>query len=171
MYQFQFERTMEDYKALSRVSDKTAHKKSTLVHRVLYGVYAVCFFALGAVSLYLQKWVLVALYMSVGLFFLVSNIRWHSLAAWRTQQRALKNVGAITMCLEETGIRAKHTKTESFFPYEAFDGAYYYRECYFLTIESLQVVDLPERALVEGDPATLKAFLEEKLHKEVKEIP
>lgn len=170
MYQFQFERTLEDREALSRFAEKTINRKSILGIRVLYAVYVVIFFALAIMGVYCHKWAIVALCIGSGFFFAVRTIFWHSFAARRMDRKAPKNLGIITVWLEETGVRGKHTKAESFYPYEAFDGVYYYRERYFLTMDG-QVVILPERGLVEGDTATLRAFLEAKLQKKVKEIP
>lgn len=170
MYRFQLERTLEDYNALSRVYAKTTYKRAVLIRRTLYGVSAAFFLLLGAGNCYLKRWVFAAIYMSMALFFVVSNLFWHPLVARRMWRHASKDLGTITVWLEESGIRTKHAKEESLSPYEAYDGVYYYRERYFLTSGG-EIGALPEHSLVEGDPATLKAFLADKLQKEVQEIP
>ena len=171
MYQFRVDAyTLEDYEALSRLSMKTARRVPLLIYRMIYALVAVSYLVLCGFGFWLRRWVLGATFAAGGIFFAVMAVFWHPLTARRLRKHSLKGVGALTMELEENGIRNFHQMGEGLTLYSAITDAFYYRERYFLTMEKRQVLLLPERALVQGDAASLRAFLEVKLGKKIKEI-
>ncbi len=170
MYRFQFEYTPEDYEVLSHLGAKTLRKKQMGIRRALSVLFAVCYFVLGALWLWRQRWVVGGVFIAVGVLFAVLFAFWHPLTARRMRKTSLKGMGALTVALEDDGIRDWHQKGEGFTPYRAITQGFHYRERYFLVLDDRQGLFLPERALVEGDVGTLKAFLEVKLGKKIKEI-
>ncbi len=169
MYRFQFEYTLEDYEALSRLGAKTTLKKPIGIRRGLCALFAVICLVSSVYWVWLNSWLSVVP-ATVGIFLALETIFWHPLTARRIREASLKGMGTVTVELEEEGVRNHHQKGESFRPYEVIEGAFHYRQRYFLALDDRQVLLMPERALVEGDATLLKAFLEEKLGKEIKEI-
>lgn len=170
MYQFEIEYSLKDYEAFSRLAAKTVRKKPILIRRIVSAVFTACYFFLAVLWFLLHNWVAGVIFAGLGIFFSVYDIRWHSLTAQRMKKNALKDTGIITIMLEENGVRMCHQKGNSFTPYDAITEAFHFWEYYVFTIDGRQGILCPERALTQGDPAMLKAFLEEKLHQEIKEI-
>ncbi len=171
MYQFQVDAyTLEDYEALSRLSMKAIRRVPLLIHRMIHVLLALSYLVLGGLWIWLHRWAFGVLFVAGGIFFAVIAVFWHPLTARRLRKHSLKGVGTLTMELEEEGIRDFHQMGEGLILYSAYTDAFHYRERYFLTMEKRQVLLLPEWALVQGDAASLRAFLEEKLGKKIKEI-
>ncbi len=171
MYQFQVDAyTLEDYEALSRLSMKAIRRVPLLIRRMVYALFAVSYLVLGGFGFWFRRWGFGAFFVAGGIFFAVMAVFWHPLTARRLRKHSLKGVGTLTMELEEDGIRDFHQMGEGLILYSAYTDAFHYRERYFLTMEKRQVLLLPEWALVQGDAASLRAFLEAKLGKKIKEI-
>lgn len=88
----------------------------------------------------------------------------------RSQKTSLQGAGELTVTLDETEVHCHHGKGDVRYPWSAFVDGYYCRGQYLLFLDKLHAVGLPERALVVDDPATLRAFLEEKLQKEIIDV-
>ncbi len=171
MYQFRVDAyTLEDYEALSRLSMKTIRRVPLLIRRMIYVLFALSYLALGGFGIWRQRWAFGAFFVAGGIFFTVLAVFWHPLTARRLRKQRIKGVGTLTMELDENGIRDFHQMGEGLTLYSAITDAFHYRERYFLTLEKRQALLLPEQALIQGDAASLRAFLEAKLGKKIKEI-
>lgn len=170
MYQFEFEYSLKDYETFSRLAAKTFRKKPILIRRIVSAVLTVCYFFLAVLSFLIHRWVLGVILVGFGILFAALDILWHPLTARRMKKNALKDTGIITITLEENDVRVCNQMGEGVTHYDAITDAFHFQEYFIFTIDGRQGLLLPERALVQGNPAMLKAFLEEKLQQEIKEI-
>ena len=69
---------------------------------------------------------------------------------------------------EKVLIRGKHSQGS--FEYTHFKSIYHTKDAYYLLSGGKDILDIPERCFVEGDPAAFGAFLAEKTGLEVKEL-
>ncbi len=172
MYRFQFEYSSEDLLVLNQVSIK-AYLGWT---RVFWPFVAVI--GLLSVIFSIVEW---DSYRMFGVFFLPCGVfvlilwlmQWlsqRSLGVWFSKRMLVRDAGEQTLTLEEDGLRGQDRKGEGLTRWDAFADGFYSRERYLLFIDRNHGYVLPKQALIEGDVTTLKAFLEEKLGKEIKEI-
>lgn len=170
MFRFQFDYTLEDMNALSRLAGKTYRRKKVLITRTVLALLGLAYLAMGALFFADQSWVVGIILFVAGVFFAAVAIFYHQGTAWRSKRMMVEGEGTFTVDLEEENVRGRSGKGESAYPYSAVTGAYHYQERYFLFVDKRHAMLLPERGLVQGDGAALKGFLEEKLGKEIKEI-
>lgn len=170
MFQFQYDYTLEDMNALSRVSAKTYRRKKALVYRTIMTLLGIAYLALGIYALAHRSWIMGTIFFAAGAFFGAAAVFYHQGTAWRSRRMMVEGEGVFTVDLEEDSIRGKSAKGEGSYLYSAVIGAYHYKERYFLFLDKRYALLLPERGLTQGDPAELKEFLSEKLGKEVKEL-
>lgn len=169
MYRFQFETIFDDYKVLNRVYQK---KEGTLRRLLRVGLFFILF---TDISIRFNRCPaklaeLLSLLALTAMMAIVVEILRSVIMVRQSKRMSLQDVGELTITLDETGIHQHHKKCDSQYPWSAFVDGYYCRGQYLLFLDKLHAMGLPERALVEGDPATLRAFLEEKLQKEIIDV-
>lgn len=170
MYQFQYDYTLEDMNALSRVTARTYRRKKVMLYRVVLALLALAYLAVGGVMLSGGSILWGAILIVAGVLFAVLSLFYHQGTAWRSKRMMVEDTGDFTVELEEESVRGRSEKGESAYPYSAVIGAYHYGERYFLFLDRRHAMLLPERALTQGDPAGLKPFLEDKLKQEIVEL-
>lgn len=169
MYRFQFESVLDDYKILNRVYQK----KEGIWKRFLYVGLLFVLFTDTTIRFNRRPTNLAELLTILAftaLLAIVVEILRSVIVVRQSRRRSLQGVGEVTIILDEAGIHLHHKKADCQYPWSAFEDGYYCRGQYLLFLDKLHAVGLPERALVEGDPATLRAFLEEKLQKEIIDV-
>ena len=174
MYQFQFEYDFQDLLILNRVHIKTraGRKVAAILLRFVLLLMGVPMVVTSAWALSLGQCELsLIVFLLMGLLYIVFAIFYYQFCAWYSKRLQMKGTGELTVTVDEDSVREHSLKGDNTFPWNAFASGYHSRERYFLFIDPRHAVILPERALTQGDSAALKSFLEEKLHKEVKEIP
>lgn len=170
MYQFRYDYTLEDMNALSRVTARTYRRKKVMLYRVVLTLLALAYLAVGGVMLSGGSILWGAILIVAGVLFAALSLFYHQGTAWRSKRMMAEDTGDFTVELEEESVRGRSEKGESAYPYSAVIGAYHYRERYFLFLDQRHAMLLPERALTQGDPASLKPFLEDKLKQEIVEL-
>lgn len=168
MYRFQFENMFYDYDALSHVF----LKKEGLWRRLArIGCLLLVFCGVSLIPRPAESW---GEFLNVlgfaAIMAIVAECIYPMSITRRSQKQDLQGVGEWTLVLDETGVQYHHGKGDGHNPWSAFVGGYYYEKGYFLFLDRTHVCFIPERALVEGDPATLRAFLEENLQKEIIDV-
>lgn len=170
MFRFQYQYTLEDMDALSRVSGKTYRRKRVLTFRTVLALISIAYLFMGYVLFVPGSQLVGLILLAAGALFAALAIFFHRGTAWRSKRMLMTGEEPLSVELEEEGVRGRGKMGESFYRYSAVIGAYYYRERYFLFLDKRHAVLLPERALVQGEPAALRIFLKDKLGKEIKEI-
>lgn len=169
-FQFQYEYSLKDLEALSRVTGKLYRRWKNWIYRILLAVLTVGYLELGVLAFAGGGWIPGLILILVGVFFGAVAVLYHQGSAWRSRRMLLKGMGSITVELTEEGIRGQSGKGEDHYPYSSVIGACYYGGCYFLFLDERHAILLPERAQTQGDPVALKIWLEEKLGKEIVEV-
>lgn len=169
MFQFQYEYTLEDMDALSRVTAKTYRRKKVLIYRTVLAVLGLAYLGMGF-YLFSANAMVGGILIAAGLLFAAISLFFHRGTAWRSKRMMVNGGEKVTVILEPEGVRGKSRMGEDFCPYTAVIGGYHYRERYFLFLDKRHAMLLPEKSLTQGEPAALKGFLEEKLEKEIIEI-
>ena len=170
MFQFQYNYTLEDMNTLSRVTAKTYRRKKVLIYRTVLALLGIAYLGMGVFLLSEVSLVTGLILLAAGVLFAAIFLFYHQGTAWRSKRMMVQNEGAFTVTLEEESVHGKSEKGESSYPYSAVIGAYRYKERYFLFLDKRHAMLLPERALIRGEKAALRAFLTEKLGKEIKEL-
>ena len=161
-YQFKLNGyTYQDLLALCRVAAKRYRRGRTIAVRSLLLVLGLAMIGLGGLLVLgellsgggfpLQG----ALVVLLGLVYLGLSVFYHRFTAWRSSRMQIKDLGEITVTLDDAGVRERGRKGESFHPYSSFIR-------YFLFVDKKHAVILPEQAIAVGDPAALGAKLAEK---------
>ena len=169
MFQFQYEYTLEDMDALSRVTAKTYSRRKVLFYRTVLMVLGLAYLGMGG-YLFSGNAMVGGILMTAGLLFTVISIFFHRGTAWRSKRMMINGGGEVAVTLEEEGVRGKSQTGEDFCPYTSVISGFHYWERYFLFLDKRHAILLPERGLIQGEPTGLNHFLEEKLGKEIKEI-
>ncbi len=172
MYQFRFQLEFQDMLTLNLIHEK--------VHRRWWsGLLRVLGIALGAAALLEAALMLIFLREKVGLALVLALLGaamvtapcWRPrLNAWQSQRMLVRGGGEQTVTLADDGIHGHDEKGEGVSPWSAVEEAYHARGLYLLFVDRKHALILPERALERGDAAALKAFLEEKLQRNIKEL-
>lgn len=170
MFQFQYDYTLEDMNALSRVTAKTYRRKKVLIYRTVLALMGVAYLGMGVLLLSGGSMAPGLILLAAGVLFAAICIFYHQGTAWRTKRMMVEGEGGFIVTLEEESVHGKSEKGESSYPYSAVVGVFHYKERYFLFLDKRHAVLLPEWALVRGDSVTLRAFLTEKLGQEIKEL-
>lgn len=169
-FQFQYEYSLKDLEALSRVTGKLYRRWKNWIYRILLAVLTVGYLVLGVLAFAGGGWIPGLILILVGVFFGAVAVLYHQGTAWRSRRMLLKGMGSITVELTEEGIRGQSGKGEDYYPYSSVIGACHYGERYFLFLDERHAILLPERALILDSPIALKPWLEEKLKKEILEL-
>ena len=176
-YQFKLNGyTIQDLVVLCRITAKRYRRGRTAVHRTIYVLAGLVLLATGALLLLeatLQKGgslLLGAVLLAAGLLYLGLGIFYHRLTAWRSSRMQIKDVGEITVTLDDAGVREQSKKGEGFYPYSSFIGCFHSREWYLLFLDKKHAVILPEAAMTVGDPAAFGPKLAEKFGGTVLEV-
>ena len=82
----------------------------------------------------------------------------------------IRDLGEVTVTLDDAGVRERSRKGESFYPYSSFISCFHSRGRYFLFVDKKHAVILPEQAIAVGDPAALGAKLSEKFGGAIPEV-
>lgn len=171
MYQFQVEYTYEDYLALSSVHEKRKSWKQRARHIALIvlltDMVVALAFSVAGLSGHL-RWVLPFVTL-IGIIVSIKQIPEANAKA--SQSLSGKNLGKLSITLDEEGLECRSQNEKTQYSWNAYIEGYHYRGYYLLyLLDKKHATILPERALVEGDPAALRAFLEEKLQKEIIDV-
>lgn len=170
MYRFQFEYDFGDMLTLNRVAAKVNRR---VIVTILYIVLFLCgaFVALtGVLMLLAGDMVRGILFLVIGAAYMALILFRRRIDAWRSKRMLLKGTGELTVTLDGEGVYERSAKGEAYYPWRVFLNGCHSGGRYLLFIDKRHAAILPERALVEGDPAALKAFLEDRLQMEIKEI-
>lgn len=170
MYQFQYDYTLEDMNALSRVTAKTYRRKRVLVYQAVLALLGAAYLAMGWLLFSSGSKLVGVILFVAGVLFLALSLFYHQGTAWRIKRMMVEGEGEFTVTLGEESVHGKSVKGESSYPYSAVVGAVHYRERYFLFLDKRHAMLLPERALTNGDRAGLRSFLTKKLGMEIKEL-
>lgn len=168
--------TIQDLVVLCRITAKRYRRGRTAVHRTIYVLAGLVLLATGALLLLeatLQKGdslLLGAVLLAAGLLYLGLGIFYHRLTAWRSHQIQLKDVGEVTVTLDDAGVREQSKKGEGFYPYASFIDCFHSPGRYFLFLDKKHAVILPEAAMAVGDPAAFGPKLAEKFGGTVLEV-
>ena len=168
-YQFKLNGyTIQDLLVLCRVTAKRYRRGRTLLHRTVYVLAGLALLATGVLLLLdaiLQEGdslLLGVVLLAAGLLYLGLGIFYHRLTAWRSHRMQLRDMGEITVTLDDAGVREQGKKGEGFYPYSSFIGCFHSRGRYLLFLDKKHAVILPEQAVTVGDPAALGGKLAEK---------
>lgn len=171
MYQFQVEYTYEDYLVLSRVHEKIKSWKQKILHVAFVVIFASVIISLVFCVAGTPKDLFWILPITILMGIITSFYKVPERNARSMQRQAGADLGEQSIVLDEKGIECCSPSAETQYLWSAYVSGYYYQKYYLLYLsDKRQATVLPERALVEGDPATLRAFLEEKLQKEIIEV-
>lgn len=171
-FQCEVHYTYQDMLALTKLVAKTYRKWWSILLRVLLivlGAFLLLTFLLSVwllgdpVEELLVPGIVGALCLLVGLFR-------HRLNALQSYRMLVKGAEDGRFTLDEDGFHEETAKGHSDHPYSAFFEIMYYRERYFLFLDKRHAYVLPLRCLVEGDPAALGSFLEQKCGKPVRTV-
>lgn len=171
MYRFQPKYELEDFLILNHVADEKNGRGGKIL-LILSPVFFVDVAAL--IGLYFSKasiadnWRYLCFLTVAGI--ILSAYLFPRGLARESQKRGMQNLGEVTIVLDENGIRESCGKGDTQRKWSAVVVGYYCRGRYFLFVDNCYALILPERALVEGDPAGLRVFLEDRLQMEIKEI-
>lgn len=168
-YQFKLNGyTIQDLLILCRVTSKRYQRARTLLHRTVYVLAGLVLLATGVLLLLDtifqegDSLLLGTVLLAAGLLYLGLGIFYHRITAWRSHRMQLKDMGEITVTLDDAGVREQGRKGEGFYPYASFIGCFHSRGRYLLFLDKKHAVILPESAVTVGDPAALGAKLAEK---------
>lgn len=171
MYRFEIDYDLKDYEVLSRLDGKVMRKTLIRVSRGFLALYALNCLLCGAYCMiWREEWFNGVCGVIIGLLFVGVTIFLHSILARWTRWKTPRNIYPMLVALGEDCIYTQHQKGSDFTPYDAIERAFYFLGYYYLMLDNRRGIFLPEKMLIEGENATLKAFLEEKLQKEVMEI-
>lgn len=161
----------EDFRALSKLADKTTRKWSSRII-VIFGFVVGLFAFLSGILLLWSDGDLSDLAATLLLFgglCLVLGIFRNRLNAWGARRQALQ-VENLTIKLSDDGLTQSSSKAAAMVPYGAFERLYHYRDRYFLFVDRLHAYILPEDRFVVGDSADFRAFIEARTGKTVEYI-
>lgn len=170
MFQFKLSYGREDFLALNRAMGRTLQRGKRRLRRVIYLLFAVVFLFFGALFLTAQIYVSGVVVSLGGTYFLALAVFYDRVSAWRSRRLQVEGVEELTIDLEEEGVRARSPKGEEFTLYSSFIGLLYLDGRYFLPLDKLHALILPEAALARGDAAALRPWLERKLGRETVQL-
>ena len=155
--------TIQDLVILCRVTAKRYRWARTLLFRGIALILGLIMLGMGALILAAEgSTVLGIALILLSLLYLTLSIFYYRLTAWRSSRMQIKDVGEITVTLDDAGVREQSRKGEGFYPYSSFISCFHSRERYLLFLDKKHAVILPEQAITVGDPAALGAKLAEK---------
>lgn len=171
MYQFQMEYTYEDFLALNYVHEKIKSRKQKILHVAFVVIFASAIISLVFCVVGTPKDLFWILPITILMGIISSLYKTPERNARIAQRQAGVDTGEQSITLDEKGTECCSKIGKTQYLWSAYMGGYYYQGCYLLYLSNKrQATVLPERALVEGDPAALRAFLEEKLQKEIIDV-
>lgn len=170
MFQFQYEYTLEDMKILSRVTARLYNRRKVLIRRTVLGVMGLAYLFIGGILLGAGNALVGGILLTAGVIFASMAVFYHTGAAWRSKRMMAEGMGLMTVTLEDATLRGETGKGGASYPYDEVTEACHFRGRYFLFLDKRHAMLLPERALVQGQQAGLKPFLEKKLGKEIRDI-
>ena len=171
-YQFKLNSyTIQDLVILCRVTAKRYRRARTLLFRGIVLMMGLAMLGTGVLILAAEgPTVLGATLVLLSLLYLGLSVFYHRFTAWRSHRMQLKDVGEVTVTLDDAGVREQGQKGEGFYPYSSFIGCFHSRGRYLLFLDKKHAVILPESAVAVGDPAALGAKLAEKFGGAVAEV-
>lgn len=163
-YQFKLNGyTIQDLLVLCRVMAKRYQRAHTLLFRGIVFILGLVMLGMGALILAAEgSTVLGIALVLLSLFYLGLSVFYYRLTAWRSHRMQLRDMGEITVTLDDAGVREQGRKGEGFYPYSSFIGCFHSRGRYLLFLDKKHAVILPESAVAVGDPAALGVKLAEK---------
>lgn len=171
-YQFKLNGyTYQDLLALCRVVAKRYRRARVTVYRVVMMLLGLVMLAVGALLLWAEgPTVLDAALIGLGLLYLGLSVFYYRFTAWRSSRMQIRDLGEVTVTLDDAGVRERSRKGESFYPHSSFISCFHSRGRYFLFVDKKHAVILPEQAIAVGDPAALGAKLSEKFGGAIPEV-
>jgi len=161
----------EDFRALSKLADKTTRKWSSRVILLLGFAVGLLAFLSGVLMLWSEGGLsdFTATLLLFGGLCLVLGIFRSRLNALGARRQALR-VENLTIKLSGEGLTQSSSKATALVPYSAFERLYHYRDRYFLFVDKLHAYILPEDCFVVGDSADFRDFIEDRTGKTVEYI-
>lgn len=161
----------QDLLVLCRVTARCYRRVRTVIYRTVVVLLGLAMLGLGALLLWAEGVnSLGAALVLLGLLYLGLAVFHYRLAAWSSSRMQLKDVGEITVTLDDAGVRERGRKGEGFYPYSSFIGCVHSQGRYFLFLDKKHAVVLPEAAVTVGAPAALGARLAEKFGGAIQEV-
>lgn len=105
-----------------------------------------------------------------GLLWLLLGAFYYRYGAWRSQRLQLKNVGSVSISLNENDIHELTPRSESRFSYDAIQEVCFYKNTYFVFLDKKHAFILSLDKLSAGQPDLLAKVLEERCGKAVKPL-
>lgn len=106
----------------------------------------------------------------IGLLWIALAIFQHRLSAWSSYRCVRKNLTFVRVLLTEKNVTTETAKGSKRQNYAAFEGAYEFRDHWFLFQDKRHVEILPRYAMTEGDASEFSAFLEQRTGRAVRKI-
>jgi len=108
--------------------------------------------------------------MLIGILWFLLGAFYYRYGAWKSRKIALKDVGAITVMLDDEGIAEITEKGRASFPYNAICETVLFRSTYFLFLDKKHALILPVRCLSQGSPVAFEEFWQRKCEKRIKKL-
>lgn len=163
--------TIQDLVVLCRITAKRYRRARTLLFRGIVLVLGLVMLGMGALILAAEgSTVLGTALILLSLLYLALSVFYYRLTAWRSSRMQIKDVGEITVTLDDAGVREQSKKGEGFYPYASFIDCFHSPGRYFLFLDKKHAVILPEAAMAVGDPAAFGPKLAEKFGGTVLEV-
>lgn len=160
----------EGYSTADLVALNKVHTKRGKIRRWLIPVLRVVL-TLGGILLVLGTSLLLAcggaedgrllsivVFFVVGILSILVGLFHYRISAWNSQRLTIRDLGSITVTLDEEGISEITGKGSALHSYAAFAGAACYRDILFLFLDKNHAMILPYAAMTGGTAAELEAF-------------
>ena len=100
----------------------------------------------------------IVIFFVVGILWILIGLFHYRIGAWNSRRLTIRDLGSITVTLDEEGISEITGKGSALHPYAAFAGAACYRDILFLFLDKNHAMILPYAAMTGGTAAELEAF-------------
>ena len=100
----------------------------------------------------------IVVFFLVGLLWLLLGLFRYRLSAWNSRRLTLRDLGSITVTVDEEGVTETTDKGRALHPYSAFVGAACYRDTLFLFLDKNHALILPFAAMTGGTATELDGF-------------
>ena len=107
MYQFQYDYTLEDMNALSRVVGKTYRRKKVLLLRTVLARMGAAYLMVGGVMLAGGGLIPGLILLGTGVLFGALSLFYHQGTAWRSKRMMGEGEGEFTVTLEKESVHGK----------------------------------------------------------------
>lgn len=116
--------TIQDLVVLCRITAKRYRRGRTLLFRGIVLVLGLVMLGMGALILAAEgSTVLGTALILLSLLYLALSVFYYRLTAWRSSRMQIKDVGEITVTLDDAGVREQSKKARAFTPTPALSAA------------------------------------------------